>query len=160
MANVNNETRDLQPSKALPAGLGALPAEMKKKLKVVDPTAKIPCVVPNKPGFEKGTTLAGTYLRTNRIYSNKFTAGKRDENSKYRDQHIFRDAAGNLFGIWSVGVLGYVMKKIQAGTFMAITYKGIGTKALREGQSPSHEFEIAGVDIDAALAGNAVSDDV
>jgi len=160
MANVaNNETKDLQPTKVLPKGLGALPAEMKSKLKVVDPMAEIPCVVPNKPGFEKGTTLAGTYLRTNRIYSNKFTAGKVDAQGKYRDQHIFRDANGNLFGIWSVGILGYAMTKIQAGTFIAITYKGIAAKALRVGQSPSHEFDIAGVDLDLSGQANANAND-
>jgi len=149
MANVqaNAETKDLQPSKVLPKNLGAVDPSKKALLKNINPLEEIPCVVPNKPGFEKGQTLAGTFLRTNRVYSKKFTAGKVDSVGKYRDQHIFRDAAGNLFGIWSVGMLGYAMSKIEAGTYVAITYKGIASKALREGQSPSHEFDIAGIDM-------------
>lgn len=148
MANaVNNETKDLQPTKVLPKGLGAIDPSKKAMLRNINPMEEIPCVVPNKPGFEKGVTLAGTFLRTNRVYSKKFTAGKVDANGKYRNQHIFREAAGNLFGIWSVGVLGYAMSKIEAGTYVAITYKGIAAKALREGQSPSHEFDIQGLDL-------------
>lgn len=145
MTNVN-ETADLEVTgAAIPTNLGAVPEAMKAQLKAVDPMNEIPCLVPNKPGFEAGKTLAGEYLRTNRIYSNKFTAGKVDAKGKYRDQHIFKDASGNIFGIWSVGSLGYVIPKIQAGTFVAITYLGLAKEALKEGQNVPHEFKYEGI---------------
>ena len=131
----------------IPANLGAVPASMKASLKVVDPTANIPCLVPGKPGFEIGKTLAGYYQRTNRIFSDKFTAGKTDAatGKNCRDQHIFKDANGLVFGIWSVGSLGYVLPKLAANTFVAITYDGVAEKALKAGQNPPHEFTYQGV---------------
>lgn len=158
MSNVNTNANAEQQIK-LPAGAGQIPAELKGKLNVSDPMQAIPTVVPNKEGFMKGTTLAGYYLRTDRVYSEKFTAGKREAGTgrKYRDLHVFKDAKNIIFGIWSVGTLGFALKKVQPNTFIAITYLGVADKALRQGESPAHMFKYEGVNLD--LSGRAIDSD-
>lgn len=149
MTNAQNEAHEDVVSKPLPAGLGAVPASMKAKLTTVDLVTEIPCVVPGKPGFDKGVTLAGYYLRTERVYSPKFTSGKKEaDGRKYRDLHSFKDANGNMFGIWSVGILGYTLSRVNPNTFLAITYEGISEVPLRAHESCSHLFKFEGIDID------------
>lgn len=131
-----------------PADLGALPADLAAKLTEADPMENIPTFVPGKPGFEKGVTLAGYFVRTKRVYSEKLAAAKRDEaGRKYRDLHILKDVKGRNLGIWGVGQLDYAMARVAANQLIAITYEGQIGKPLRAGQSVPHKFTFKGLDL-------------
>ncbi len=125
-----------------------------RSVKDVNPFENIPSFVPGK-NLEPGRTLAGTYLRTKRVVSDKLTAGKRDANGKrYRDLHILKDArTGAKFGVWSVGQLGAVIPFLKVGQYVEMEYLGLAEKSIRPGQSPAHEFKIRAegeVEIDQA----------
>jgi hypothetical protein len=99
--------------------------------------------VPDKPGFEAGTTLAGVYENTKKVVSEKLTTSKRDENGrKYRLLHVFRDAENNAFGIWGTGILDALMKSVSVGNIVAVTYKGRAAEPLQKGQQPPMEFDV------------------
>lgn len=133
---------------AAPADLGVLPAELAAKLTEADPMESIPTFVPGKPGFEAGVTLAGYYVRTKRVYSDKFAAAKKDVNGrKYRDLHILRDVKNRNLGIWGVGQLDWAMTKLAPNQLIAITYDGQVGKPIRPGQSVPHKFTFKGLDL-------------
>jgi len=143
------------------AKIGAIPAELAAKLTEADPMENVPTFVPGKPGLEVGATLAGTFLRTKKVFSDKLMGGKRDEaGRKYRTLHLFRDAANQQFGIWGVGQLDYALTRVQPGTFLAVTYNGQTGKPIRAGQSAPHSFTFKGVnlafDYDAVAEAEAV----
>lgn len=128
--------------------IGAIPAELAAKLTEADPMENVPTFVPGKPGLEVGATLAGTFLRTKKVYSDKLMGGKRDEaGRKYRTLHLFRDHAGQQFGVWGVGQLDYALTRVQPGTFLAVTYNGQTGKPIRAGQSAPHSFTFKGVNL-------------
>lgn len=102
---------------------------------------EIPCVVPNKPGFEKGQTLYGTYLRTKRVISDKF-----QNESGERLQHVFeslvpgKDGKKAKFGIWGVGNLDWALPRVARGTVMGVRYEGQVGEPLKKGQDIPHSF--------------------
>lgn len=124
----------------------ALDAGVAQRLTEVDPLENIPCFVPGKAGFETGKKLAGEYIGTKRVYSDKFTAGKKEEDGRiYRDLHIMRNTVHNKkFGIWSVGTLGLVMSRIAPGQLLSVEYTGLAAKSLKPGQSAPHTFKFLG----------------
>lgn len=129
-------------------GIGEVPEEMASKLDEVDAFKKIPSVTPGK-SFAAGRTLAGYYLGTKTCYSEKLAGNKRDSDGrKYRLLHLFKDAKGNKFGIWGVGVLDYTMTLIPLESFISVTYNGKEKASLKPGQSAPHSFTIKGVNID------------
>lgn len=149
----------------VPADLGAVPSEVAQKLTVADPLEQTPTFVPNKPGFEAGTTLGGIFVRTKRVYSDKLMGGKRDEaGKKYRELHILKDTKGRHFGIWGVGQLDWALARVNPGQYIAITYEGMVGKPLRPGQSAPHSFTFKGVDLHfdyvAPHAANEVSETI
>lgn len=121
---------------------GAIPQELAGQLEEVDPLQNIVTFVPGKPGWTVGMKKSGVLVGTKRVFSEKFTAGKKDENGKkYRDLHILRHPQHGLFGIWSVGTLGYALEKPEMiGRFIVIEYTGLG-EALKVGQSAPHTFK-------------------
>ena len=125
---------------------GALDQGVEQRLSEVDPLENIPCFVPGKAGFEAGKKLAGEYVGTKRVYSDKFTAGKKEDDGRiYRDLHIFRNTVHNKkFGIWSVGTLGLVMSRIAPGQLLSVEYTGLAEKSLKPGQSAPHTFKFLG----------------
>lgn len=124
-----------------------------RKTAKVNPFENIPSFVPGK-NLEPGRLLAGFYVRTKRVWSEKLTAGKKDPRSgkRYRDLHILKDATTSArFGIWSVGQLGAVLPFLKRDQYVTIEYLGIAAKSIRPGQSPAHDFNITAegeVDID------------
>lgn len=99
--------------------------------------------VPDKPGFEAGATLAGIFIQTKKVVSEKLTTSKRDENGrKYRLLHVFKDAEDNAYGIWGTGVLDALMKSVTVGKIVAVTYKGRAAEPLQKGQQPPMEFDV------------------
>lgn len=152
--------------------LDGLPGNLGKKSKnapkivIADPFETPPSVVPGKPGFEEGETLCGNYLRTKRIYSNKFKGNKRDsQNRKYRDLHIFTDiVTGEKFAIWGVGQLDKVLPMLRKpvdgkpGQYLELTYTGLATESLVEGQNPPHTFEFATAEGETLNADSADDD--
>lgn len=129
-------------------GIGEVPAEMAGQLEEVDAFKKIPSVTPGK-SFLAGRTLAGYYKGTKTCYSEKLAGNKRDSSGrKYRLLHLFKDVKGNKFGIWGVGVLDYTMTLIPHDSFVAVTYNGKDTQAIKPGQTAPHSFTIKGVNID------------
>lgn len=127
----------------VPFTLGQVDKKLSAEAVEIDPFESIPTVVPGKPGFETGRTIAGFFVRTKRVVSDTFTAGKIDPDTgeTYRDLHILRDTASNqMFGIWSVGQLGAAMKGLEAGDYIEIENKGLAEKPLKKGQNPPHLF--------------------
>lgn len=108
---------------------------------VVDPSENAPTFVPGK-NWAIGQVLAGRYLETRRIYSDKFTAGKKDADGRiYRDLHILADLkTGKEYGIWSVGVLANFFRQCPVLAPVKLTYNGIAKEALKKGQNPPHDF--------------------
>lgn len=102
----------------------------------------MPTFVPGK-NWKQGEVLGGTYVRTDRVYSEKFTAGKKDPvtKKKYRDLHVLEAKDTKLFGIWSVGVLGNFFTQVPANAPVRIEYAGIGDKPFKEGDNAPHTFK-------------------
>ena len=134
---VTNEQADLAGT------IGREDEILEASLREVDPFEEIPTFTPGKPGFEAGMHYAGKFVRTKRVYSDKFTAGKIDAETKktYRDLHILEDKNGKKFGLWSVGQLGYMFEKTEAGQYIKVVYEGKAEEALKAGQSPAHNFK-------------------
>lgn len=106
----------------------------------VDLNKEIPALVPAK-NWQKGVTVGGKYLGTERVVSEKFVGNKRDsQGRKYRDLHTMLDANGNEFSIWSVGLLGQFFSRLPIGATALITYTGLAATSIRPGESPAHEF--------------------
>lgn len=144
-----------------PADLGSIPADLIAKLTEADPLESVPTFVAGKPGFEAGATLAGTFVRTKRVYSDKLMGGKKDEaGRKYRLLHLLRDHKGRQFGIWGVGQLDYAFSRVAPGTFLAVVYNGQTGKPIRAGQSAPHSFTFKGVDLAFDYEGAEVPADI
>lgn len=119
---------------------GALPQGVKAEESAL--WEEIPTVVPDKPGFEQGSTLYGVYLGSRRVYSDKF------QNSKgYRVLHTLESLApdpqtgkAQKYGIWGVGGLDAILPRLDKGTKLGIRYDGVAEKALKKGQNPPHQF--------------------
>ena len=126
----------------VPTNIGVLSSDRARKLAVADYLeGNMPTFNVGQPGFEKGQTLAGTYIGTKRVYSAKFNNPKVDEQGrKYRDLHQFKDDAGNPFGIWSVGKLALICSRLVKGMFVALTYNGLDEKPLKAGRAPAHDI--------------------
>jgi len=149
--NRNNNVTD-EPTRT-DLNFGEIPAELEQQLQEVDPLQNIPTFVPGKPGFEVGQKLSGYYVGTKRVYSDKFTAGKRDEEGRmYRDLHIMRHPTHGRFGIWSVGVLGMVLERLAPNEYLVVEYTGLAEKAIKPGQSAPHTFKFKGVNLDLDTA--------
>lgn len=142
----SQEEMTAEEQRAALAGFGEVDAELSAQSKEVDPFERMPTMNPGKPGFEEGQTRAGIYVRTKRVVSDAFAAGKIDPKTgeKYRLLHVLRNRAGDkVFGIWSVGQLGAAMQCLNEGDYIEITYTGVG-EPLRKGQSGPHTFKFRG----------------
>lgn len=122
--------------------VGRKPADL--KMTAANPGENMVVFVPGK-NWKVGDTLTGRYISTERVYSNKFTAGKKDKDGKiYRDLHTLEDLTDkSLFGIWSVGILGNFFNHVPVEAPVSITYKGLGDEAFKPGQSVPHTFDFA-----------------
>jgi len=103
----------------------------------------MPNFVPGK-NWGVGQALGGVYVRTERVYSPKFKAGKKDPitGKKYRDLHVLEDMSKKtLFGIWSVGILGNFFEQVPPNAPVKLIYKGLGDKPFKEGDNAPHTFE-------------------
>jgi len=142
------QTQTENQSNALPTGIGEVAPEMLNQLTEVNAFKSIPSVTPGK-SFLEGQTLGGYFCGTKTCYSEKLAGNKRDATGKkYRLLHIFRDTKGNKFGIWGVGVLDYTMSLVPRDAYVAITYNGKDTQAVKAGQTPPHSFTIKGINLD------------
>jgi len=114
------------------------------KFAAANPGENMTVFVPGK-NWKLGEILTGRYISTERVYSDKFTAGKKDLNGKiYRDLHTLEDMNDkSLFGIWSVGILSNFFDQVPVEAPVSITYKGLGDKPLKAGQSVPHTFDFA-----------------
>jgi hypothetical protein len=140
---------------------GELDTATEQQLKEVDPLQNLVTFVPGKPGYEAGQILAGHYVGTKRVYSEKFTAGKKDKDGRqYRDLHILRNPKNGKFGIWSVGSLGFVMEKMAPNELISIEYVGLAEKALKPGQNPPHVFKFRGVNLELDTATMTRSEEI
>jgi len=141
----NNPTNDEAEAEAtLVAGkdMGAMPQGA--KFAPANPGEKMVAYVPGK-NWTIGQILTGAYVRTERVYSEKITAGKRDSLGKmYRDFHVLEDLTNkSLFCIWSVGILGNFFDQVVEGAPVSITYKGLADEPFKTGQSVPHMFDFA-----------------
>lgn len=113
-------------------------------------------------GFLEGTTKLGQYLGTKLCVS---TAEKKPtwrehpelEGKVCRRLHHFRvvtpsgEVLPKTFGIWSAGVLDAMLKRIDRGAVLAITYEGKADKAFKKGQTPPHLFKLRGKGIELRM---------
>jgi hypothetical protein len=136
-----DDVNNAEQAQSLANELGRDDESLEQNLEETDPFENIPTFTPGKPGFEDGRTFAGTFVANKTIYSEKFTAGKKDKDGKtFRILHILEDKNGKKFGLWSVGQLGYMFSKTEIGQYVKVRYDGKAAEALKAGQSPSHEF--------------------
>lgn len=127
---------------------GEIPEELASDLKEVNVLGSMPTFVPAQEGYTEGMLKAGVYKGTKRVYSDKFSNPKKDlDGRKYRDLHVFEHPKAGMFGIWSVGILGFVMSRIPKGSFISIKYTGLASEALKKGNNPPHTFEFKGKDL-------------
>lgn len=95
--------------------------------------------------WTEGQVLTGKFVETERIYSTKAKKPNwklATDGRVYRDLHHLTDAvSGDKFSIWSVGVLGNFFAQVPVDAPVAITYTGLATEALKEGQNPPHTFD-------------------
>lgn len=170
------QTQNVTNAKKAKAPLAVGARDAKRVVKALDPFESIPTFMPGKEGSEeynslsflKGTTVAGYYVRTKTIVSDKFEAGKTNANGEtYRLLHILRDPSGQLFGIWGVGALDTVLPRLRQpsvlngverqGQYIEITYAGLADKPLKKGMAAPHQFEYAS---DEAIELEPVADEV
>lgn len=111
--------------------------------KEVDVFAELPSFVVDK-NWKQGRTLAGKFISTKMIFSDKFTAGRIDPKTgkMCRARHILEDAKGNKFVIWGVGTLNVVMARLRPNQYVELTYIGRAEKALKAGQTPPYTFTV------------------
>jgi hypothetical protein len=136
--NVNN-------GQTVPA-VGRVGAAEVAALKPLVSVEDIPAFMPAKEGFLEGETLAGYFVETKKVVSEKLTTTKRDENGKkYAYLHILRDRSTNAkFGIWGKGQLDGILRNAKPDQFLAITYLGLADEPLEKGQSRPHQFDVRG----------------
>jgi hypothetical protein len=139
----NTESQDAETSNAMDF---SVPEEMSGRMQEAEISGDGPTFQPGQEGFMPGATLSGLYKGTKRIYSDKFNNPKIEEGTgrEYRDRHVFEHPKAGYFGIWSVGTLAFVLRKVDKNKFIAITYKGLGPEPLKKGQSKPHVFEFRG----------------
>lgn len=110
-------------------------------LKEVDLFATLPSFVADK-NWVVGRVLAGKWVSSKKIFSDKFSAGTIDKatGKKCRMRHILEDAKGNKFVIWGLGGLDIIFKKLRPMQYVELTYTGKAAKPIKVGQSCPHEF--------------------
>lgn len=126
-------------------------------VKEVDMFAELPSFVADK-NWKVGRTLAGKFVSSKKIFSDKFTAGRVDaETGKVcRMRHILEDAKGNRFVIWGLGSLDVIFKRLRPQQYVELTLTGRAEKALKAGQTPPYTFTVKSnqdlIDLDDAPA--------
>lgn len=88
--------------------------------------------------IKAGTVIAGTFLATEKLVSDKFTLSKEidpETGKKVQYRHVI-ERGGVKMGIWNVGELKLAFSKIAPGTAFEFTYKGKGMVNDR----PQHQF--------------------
>jgi hypothetical protein len=112
-------------------------------LKEVDLFATLPSFVADK-NWVVGRILAGKWISSKKIFSDKFSAGSIDKatGKKCRMRHILEDAKGNKFVIWGLGGLDIIFKKLRPMQYVELTYTGKAAKPIKVGQSCPHEFTV------------------
>lgn len=96
-----------------------------QKAETFDPMEKIPTLVVGED-LVKGQMVAGTFLVTERLVSDKFTYSKEiDEETgkKVSRRHVLLNGA-TKFAIWNCGELNLIFQKIVAGQYVELTYLG------------------------------------
>lgn len=133
-------------AKAVPANIGRVDAKELESMRPLVSVEDIPAFMPGKEGFLAGDVLAGYFVETKKVVSDKLTTSKRDENGKkYAYLHILRDRATNTkFGIWGKGQLDGILRNAKADQFLSISYLGIAAEPLEKGQSAPHQFDVRG----------------
>jgi hypothetical protein len=126
--------------------VGRVNAEEVAALKPLVSIEDIHAFMPGKEGYVEGETLAGFFVETKKVVSDKLTTTKRDENGKkYAYLHILRDRATNAkFGIWGKGQLDGILRNAKPDQFLSITYLGLADEPLQKGQSRPHQFDVRG----------------
>lgn len=123
--------------KGLLAQAAKVPAGV--NLKEFNPMESIPTLAVGKD-ILPGSTINGTYVRTEVIASRKFTYSKvlNAEGVPTQERHILRLANGQLMGLWSTGELGNVFEKRAIGSYISLRYVSKGKNADNNDQ---HFFE-------------------
>jgi hypothetical protein len=140
--NMTNQKATTETEVVAGKDIGAAPKGM--VFAAANPGEDMPDFVPGK-NWKVGQNLSGKYVGTERIYSDKFTAGKKDTNGKiYRDLHTLEDLTTAMpYGIWSVGVLGNFFAQVPVGAPVSITYTGVAAESFKPGQNPPHTFDFS-----------------
>lgn len=150
--NTKTEAKGAKEAAAAPVAAAAqgVPADLLKRAAVVptevrveefNPMENIPTLAVGEE-LKAGMTIAGWYEETQLIESLKFKfATRKGPNGKPAQlRHVLRigSPTGDRLGIWTTGELANTFDKLQPGTFIAITYKGLGVNSNNQQQ---HFFE-------------------
>jgi hypothetical protein len=141
------QTSNVNPTaNTVPANIGRVEAKEVEAMRPLVSVEDIPAFMPGKEGYLAGETLAGFFVETKKVVSEKLTTSKKDENGrKYAYLHILRDRATNAkFGIWGKGQLDGILRNAKIDQFLSIKYLGIAAEPLQKGQSAPHQFDVRG----------------
>jgi hypothetical protein len=133
--------------------------------KEVDLFESYPSFVPDK-NWKIGRTLAGVYVSSKKVFSDKLTAGRIDKETgkMCRMLHALEDANGNRFALWGTGTLDLMFSRAVPGQYLEITLTGKADKPLKPGQSAPYLFTVKSdrdfVDADEAKAAKEVVKEV
>lgn len=96
-----------------------------QKAETFDPMEKIPTLVVGED-LVQGQMVAGTFLTTERLVSDKFTYSREvDEETgkKVSRRHVLLNGK-TKFAIWNCGELNLIFSKIVPGQYIELTYLG------------------------------------
>jgi len=100
-------------------------ADQGKRLEDYNPLETIPTL--GVGDLSVGQVLCGTFVMSEVIASPKFKYAreKNDKGVPIQTRHVLENG-GKKFGIWSVGELKLIFGKLTPGTYVALTYNGLG----------------------------------
>lgn len=134
-----NAKPQVSPQDAMSSFLGAEKGRQTQKL---DPIETINTI--SVSDLQPGTVIAGTFVKTERLVSDKFKLSKEVDpttGKKVQYRHVLSRGQGEsevLLGIWTTGELKLVFSKLTAGDYIEMKY--IGKEDIGGGQT-QHKFE-------------------
>lgn len=139
MQQTNNARPEVKPEDAMKGFLGGVSGQETRK---VDPIETINTI--SVSDLEPGIVLAGNFVKTERIVSEKFKLSKEVDpttGKKVQYRHVLSRGQGEseiLMAIWSTAELKLFFSKIQAGQYVEMKY--LGKEDIGNGQT-QHKFD-------------------
>lgn len=131
--------QEVSPKEAMKGFLGS---EQGRNTTEFDPIETINTI--SVSDLDPGTVIAGTFVKTERLVSDKFKLSKEVDpqtGKRVQYRHVLsrgKGASEMLLGIWTTGELKLVFSRLTPGQYIEMKY--IGKEEIGNGQS-QHKFE-------------------